>query len=570
MSVGYQSFYQAQLTAGISDTDLSIPVDVVPTVDEGFLVIESTVANKREIIYFTSKTASTVECPSGAGNGRGYDGTTAVSHLQGSAVIMAPVGAMFSELREQFTTTPQGWTSLVQNISTVTANGNRSYTLGFDASVSSILSDGMRLRTTRTSAATTNAFSLDGANDYYNDTTVAGMTFTDDFSVSAWVYPTAYGGTTIVSRYNGTSGWMFLINTDGTVSLRGYNAGAANLSRVDSYQSVPLNRWTHVSAQLDMSTFTATTTTSYVMIDCVNVPAVVSRTGTNPTALIQAGNLEVGSFNAGASPFAGYIDQVAIYSAKVTQATHLAAAHQGLTGSETSLISAYANGSVTDLNTTNANNLTAQNGATTVASAPWGNRGTSSTLDYALVMAVSTTNVTVQVPEGCTIPTSGGVSAVAYSTQANPYGFVSDKGRWEVSSMYRVQTTVNSTTTYTTFANLDSHRIVIPIGTWKIQAKLPTYNAATAGISVEFNLTDDTSIVGVAFGAYDKDYSLVARNSSLVVAVNTFVNSLLEVYRTLSTATTFKLYNAQSTGTTAAGLDGDDQDFSFRAIPSNL
>jgi hypothetical protein len=132
MAVGYQSFYQAQLTSPISDTDLTIPLDEAPIPDSGFLVIESTVASKREIIYYTSKTTNSVTCPA---DGRGYDGTTAVSHLSGAVVIMAPVGAMFEELREQFTTTPQGWTSMTQNISTVTANGNRSYNVTFASDV---------------------------------------------------------------------------------------------------------------------------------------------------------------------------------------------------------------------------------------------------------------------------------------------------------------------------------------------------------------------------------------------------------------------------------------------------
>ena len=47
-------------------------------------------------------------------------------------------------------------------------------------------------------------------------------------------------------------------------------------------------------------------------------------------------------------------------------------------------------------------------------------------------MKVSTTTATVQVPEGCTIPTSGGVSAVAYSTATSPFGFTLDKGRWDI------------------------------------------------------------------------------------------------------------------------------------------
>jgi hypothetical protein len=39
------------------------------------------------------------------------------------------------------------------------------------------------------------------------------------------------------------------------------------------------------------------------MIDGVNVPASVTRGGTNPTSLIQAGNLEIGSINGGTATF---------------------------------------------------------------------------------------------------------------------------------------------------------------------------------------------------------------------------------------------------------------------------
>lgn len=416
-----------------------------------------------------------------------------------------------------------GWVkNVLPGVSSVTANGNRSYTVAFDSTVASTLSEGMRLRTTRTSAATTNAFSLDGSNDYYNDTTVSGMTFTDDFSVSAWVYVTAYQNSGIAGRFNGTSGWLLSMDATGQIKLAGYNGGSGNYSFIQSYQSVPLNRWVHVAAQLDMSAFTNTTTTSYVMIDGVNVPALPSRAGTNPTALVQAGNLEIGSYNGGLGPFPGYLDQVAIYSAKVTQATILASINQGLTGSETSLISAYANGSTTDLNTTNANNLSAQNGATTVASAPWGNRGASSTLDYALVMAVSGANVTVQVPEGCTIPTTGGVSAVAYSTQANPYGFVSDGNRWEIYYPFKAQLTGSTSTTQSDLYVTPSY----PTGNWKI--RFTGTNAVTGTAGGDYRLwvsrstagsaifkTSINTILVVTYGHYNHfDFSLSESYSS--------------------------------------------------------
>jgi hypothetical protein len=70
-----------------------------------------------------------------------------------------------------------------------------------------------------------------------------------------------------------------------------------------------------------MSAFTATTLTSYTMLDGLDVPATVSRAGTNPTALIQAGNLQIGAANT-LNFFPGKIAQVAIYNAKVTQAPY--------------------------------------------------------------------------------------------------------------------------------------------------------------------------------------------------------------------------------------------------------
>jgi hypothetical protein len=102
-ALGFQSFYQTQLSSNITDTDTTIPVDTLPSPSQGILVLESTVPGKREIIYYTSKTstpANQVLCPAGAGNGRGFDGTTATSHLQGSAVIMANVAAYWRAIQD--------------------------------------------------------------------------------------------------------------------------------------------------------------------------------------------------------------------------------------------------------------------------------------------------------------------------------------------------------------------------------------------------------------------------------------------------------------------------------------
>lgn len=390
--------------------------------------------------------------------------------------------------------TSTGWTNLGSTPGTVTANGNKSYSLVFNSTdLTDTLSPGMRLKLGRTVTAPTQCTDLESSSSqYYNDTSVSGMTFTDDFACSAWVKIESYGTPmTIASRYNGTSGWYFLINSNGQVQMDGFNGGTINYSNVTSYSSIPLGKWVHVAAQLDMSAFTATTTTSYTMIDGVNAPAVVARGGTNPTALVQAGNLEIGSTN-GATQyfFDGKLAQVAIYSAKVTQATILASMNQALTGSETSLISAYSfSNSITDLNTSNANNLTANNSAVATATdSPFAQRSnlagsvTAGTTEYGIVTAATfstNTTVTVQVPEGSTIPTSGGVSAVSYSLNKTPYGFPSQRTKWMLFGMSRLDAYGATNGTY---VNVNSLQLSLPTGEWLISSKATVYlSVTTAG-----------------------------------------------------------------------------------------
>lgn len=330
--------------------------------------------------------------------------------------------------------TLQGWSPISAAPNSVTANGGRNYSLVFNAlDLSGILSNGMRLKLTRSVTAPTQCASLNGSNQYFSCSSVTGVTFTDDFVCSALVYLTAYANETIVSRYNGTSGWSFDINSSGQISLTGFNAGSSNVSAVTAYQSLPLNRWIHVSAQLDMSSFATSPTASYMMIDGQDVACGVSQSGTNPTSLIQAGNIEVGSRNGGTLPFSGKIAQVAVYGAKVTQASILATIGQTLVGTETSIVAAYKlSNSVSDL-TANANNLTAQNSATTTnADSPFAGGAnalggyTAGTTEFGEVFDVSfstNTTVVVQVPRGYALPTSGGISVAASSTAHNPLGW---------------------------------------------------------------------------------------------------------------------------------------------------
>lgn len=364
-----------------------------------------------------------------------------------------------------------GWSPLGATPSTITNNGNHSTDLTFTGvDLTPTISEGMRLRTTRTVPTQTQVTKLNGTTQYWNNTSPAGMTFTDDFVVTAKVKLSSYADAGIVSRYNGTSGWALFVNSSGQLNMVGYNGGAANYRLTICTQSLPLNKLVTVTAQLDMSSYpTLSSTTNYFMIDGVDVPATITQSGTNPNSLVQAGNLEIGSRNA-AIPFPGKIAQVAIFNSKVTQATMRSYENQSFLGTEPNLISAWKfDGNGNSIGT--SNNLTAQGGATaTEPDSPFGNSGASADKEYAIVMSKPVysggdTTMTVQTPEGCAIPTSGGISSVDYSSASVPFGFPRDVGKWEISSTFNQSLTSPSLATNVWQATVGLS-LPIPVGAW--------------------------------------------------------------------------------------------------------
>jgi hypothetical protein len=500
-NIGFQSFYQSQLTSAISNTDLTIPLDVLPTPNEGYLVIESTVSAQREIIYYTSKTGTAVVVPSGAGNGRGFDGTTAVSHTQSATVIMAPIGAMFGNqaIKDMLgvTADPTGSWNLLDGgaptVSSVDANGNRSYTINFASNYSTTLSPGMRLKTTRTVAAPTQCTDLEsGSSQYYSKSSPSSMAQTDDITCAAWIKLESYADGTIEARHNGSTGWYFDVNSSGQVALLGQATGTR---QVRSYQSIPLNKWVHVAAFLDMSGNTYTSdsgaTNNFIMIDGVVVPGQMVDTGGTPSALTPAGNYNVGARNGGTF-WDGKLAQVAYFGARITPTTLRTYMSQGYAGTETNVVSAYSfNNSINDLAAT-ANNLTAQGSAVaTNADSPFGCQadGTvSSTLDYSIITKIATTAVTVQVPEGCTIPTTGGVAGVSYATVKVPYGFPGQRGKWQISSI-SLTNQAQLTPTSATWYNVGSHQLSVPVGSWTTTIEGNISSGESGGTLITANAT---------------------------------------------------------------------------------
>lgn len=384
---------------------------------------------------------------------RGKEGTTDQNHSAGDAVAMyftethwddlidgilaehKQTGAHSTITADSITTsaltvtgtaTTQGWTALGQTPNTVTANGNRNYDLVFNGvDLSGTLSPGMKLQLARTVAAPDQCADLEsGSSQYFTKASPSGVTFTDDWTAMAWVKLESYTGSrqVIINRsdYN-TNGFGLAIDSSGRLEAASFRI-AANNSVTFSYQSIPLNKWVHVAATTDLSGASV-----LLYIDGALVASSTTITGTI-TALTQySGDLRVGALSSPASQyFDGKLAQVAVFSSVLSASTIRSYMSQGLSGAESTLVSAYSlDNSLNDLSA-NANNLTASGGAAATATdSPFANAVSAGTLEYAEVNSVAfstNTTVNVRVPDTCMIPTSGGVSSVNYSTQSNPYG----------------------------------------------------------------------------------------------------------------------------------------------------
>lgn len=95
--LGFQNFLSGKLTADLTAVATDVFIDTVPSVSEGFLVIDPFTPGSREVIFFTSKTSTKVSVP--ATGGRGVDGTSATTHFNGTSYIMATTSGILQALQ---------------------------------------------------------------------------------------------------------------------------------------------------------------------------------------------------------------------------------------------------------------------------------------------------------------------------------------------------------------------------------------------------------------------------------------------------------------------------------------
>lgn len=354
-----------------------------------------------------------------------------------------------------------GWTSLGYALTYGANNGNKEFTVTIPNNLSTLLSTGMRLSIARSVTPPTQCMAFTSASSQYaTKASPTGITFTGPFTCEAWIYLNSYTGQNqgIIGRTDGSTGGFFLsINSSGQVVV-GYAASSA-FTQWNSYQSVPLGRWVHVAAVVSS---VASKTLQGIYINGISVPT--TNTASAATTLTQTSNLSVGAYGAGVANtfFNGYISEARVWPVAQTAANIQANMAINCVGNETNLIALYqGNGAFTDA-TSNANNLTATNGAVaTQASNPY------NATEYFIITKVSysnpTTTLTLLGGTDCTLPNQT-LNSPYYSTAREPYGFPANRSKW-VADMYFYAGSA-ATPGAGAIINISSLKLTVPTGEW--------------------------------------------------------------------------------------------------------
>jgi hypothetical protein len=381
-------------------------------------------------------------------------------------------------------------------VPTVTANnGQREHQLTFaGVDYTGTISPGTKLKIPRTSTVPTQSAQFVAASSQYaSKASPTGITFTSDFTCEAWIYlvsyPTGTNFSTIISKTDGsTGGFNLLINSSGQV--RQYYGASSAFTDFISYQSIPLNKWTHVAVAATVAGKTAG-----LYIDGVSVP--YSQSATAATTLTQvASNLSIGAQNTGAagSLFNGQIAHARIWSVARTAQNIRDNANKSMTGSETGLVGSWSlNGDFTD-KTANANTLTASGGAiATYADNPW------KATEYAIVTAISYagSNTVATIFSGSNAIPNETLGTTSYSSARSPYGFPASRAKWSIIIYFTNFTASAVSGTWTSPITL-----VTPTGDWIGRYHTDYYSNRGAAINISHYISLSTSATSESNAAW--------------------------------------------------------------------
>lgn len=345
--------------------------------------------------------------------------------------------------------------------------------------VTGLLSPGMRLRLERSTAAPTQCMDLESGSSQYASRasgSLTGITFTDDFTIEFWAKPESYhtADRMFVSRLDAAAnnGFFFQQKDTGQLRLSARNAGGANERYIESYQSIELDKWSHIAAHLDMSAGTGK-----VYINGVDVPAAFGTGGTNPTSLVQGGDLHIGNFTSNTQYFDGKLSDVRIWNVVRTATQIRDNMNQQLVGNETNLVGYWKLAGNLNDSTSNANNLTGSGGAVATDT----DHPMQST-EYAIITKVSYSapNSTVVVFTGTAhnIPNMT-LNSPYYSVQKVPFGFPIAANKWEVTTY--AEKRLSGSGSLDTYGGSGAIMISVPTGEWDAEYNIPQYSDIGSG-----------------------------------------------------------------------------------------
>lgn len=453
----YEDFYESTLSAPVTDSDTDFYPVNMPTSQQGFLVLDADGAAP-EIIFFNDVGPDYVRCPSASdGEGRGVFQTTPQPWEAGTPIGMYSIAAFFEgivtgkfmrsgflEARHFNASIAAGsWTGAGEQLTYATSDTQKQFTYVIADEVADKYWPGMKLQLPRVTDLGDQSADFElSSSQYASKSSPANLSFTDDFTVEAliWVESLSGGIMHIAGRQNGsTEGFHLSLNETGQVRILGRRI-ASNNRRCESYLTVPLGRWVHVAATLDMSG-----NTGAIYIDGVSVPTFMTTSGT-ATALVQGTSAyTVAGTSGGGEYFDGKVADVRVWSTVRTANQIRDNYNKRMVGNETNLVVYHKlDGDFLD-STANANNLTGQNGAVATAnSCPF------SATEYAIITKVEEAggNTTLTVFTGKGFAPAENITNASYSSARSPYGFPSNREHWRVLYYYysSAQTTGSSNT----------------------------------------------------------------------------------------------------------------------------
>ena len=389
-----------------------------------------------------------------------------------------------------------GWTPFGYSLTSITALGNRSYTAVVSGTdTTGVTSVGMRLKLPRTVTAPTQCADLEaGSSQYFSKASATGLSTGTTWTWKAKIKPESYAAMTIAAIDDGTNRMEIRLNASGQIVIAGGTAAAEDL--VTSYQSVALGKVQDISGSITIGT-----PTGEIVIDEKVVPSFVTASAAT-TMTIGTPTIYIGR-NAAGNYFDGLIGHVFLFNAIISAATLITYSGQIGTGSETSLEGYWSlNGVLTDASS-NANTLTGSGGAVATnayslfTNPVTGTSVTAGTTNYGIIMAQTfstNTTYTIQIPEGETLPTTGGIGTVSYSTQKTPYGFPVYNEKLVAEVLLVANSTVTSTGAATDIPGL-THTFTVPTTrAYKITAYFSNISMATgAPPAITLNLTDGSN-----------------------------------------------------------------------------